>query len=310
MIEVIALDGSHKRIGERFGEIHKKFCRENNLPIFRHPSNETVRLAKKIEKFIKNVHPLLLDEIEGISISTGIAYEIVLSNIVFCGCSSYSTACQAVGLVNKGRTLLVLNYEPPLINKELIIKVRTYYKLGPDKSYRSIIGSDCYLYPTDGINEKGLAIVTTKVSNKIKGLGLSPFLMNRIILDRCKDANEAIELMRKGPHMMEWNFLIGDQRKIVLIETHPPSRILLKEVDKFLVLGNFFWSKPISSKLRRAILLEEKLKKLNNVDINSIIETMKDREVFNSEKSFNIAAYDMRAKKALICNNKVLFLQL
>jgi len=257
--------GGHESIGRESARI-LAFSKENtqSTPSF-FPSNGALIFARKVEKIIERIHPSILDEIRGISQETGFPYLHTLANVSLCGSDAYSTTgCLAFGISDEKGPLLCLNYETPR-GKDFVRFFRTYFRLEPEGEHSSIIGTDCFLYPTDGINDHGVVVLSLKVSGRIGYIGLSPFLINRIVLDLCDSAECALSLLAKTPHMLKWNYLIADEDRMFLAEVHPPSNVrIAKDVsvgkDDIIAAGNFFRDDPVPSELKRVMLLENYLR--------------------------------------------------
>jgi len=301
------LRGDHETIGREFGRIHLVFLRESNntIPPFFLPSDGALIFARKVEKIIERVHPHILDEIRGISQETGFPYLSILANASLCGSDAYNTTeCLAFGISDENGPILCLNYEIPR-EKDLMRLFRSYFRLEPEGEHSSIMGTDCFLYPTDGINDSGVAVLSLKVSGRMRHIGLSPFLVNRVVLDLCDSAECALSLLAKVPHMLKWNYLIADEGRMFLVEVNPPGNVrIAKEVsvgkDDIIVAGNFFRDDPVPSELERVRLLESYLRGTRGAPkIPKLYDDIV-RMGLLSDRTLNVAFYRVQERSAWI----------
>ncbi|MBR0715780.1 C45 family peptidase [Bradyrhizobium liaoningense] len=77
-------------------------------------------------------------------------------------------------------------------------------------SYASIGGSHQLTGRLDGMNEHGLAIGLHLVRARPRSPGLTSTLLVRRVLDSCATTAEAIDLLRRTPHAMQYNYSLLD----------------------------------------------------------------------------------------------------
>ncbi|WP_066189498.1 C45 family autoproteolytic acyltransferase/hydolase [Gracilibacillus timonensis] len=76
---------------------------------------------------------------------------------------------------------------------------------------------------SDGMNEKGLAMGYTFIHRKRPGDGFVCNMIGRLILERCDDRDEAVDLLQNIPHRGSFSYVLFDQKQAgaTIVETSP-----------------------------------------------------------------------------------------
>jgi len=264
-------NSSHWEMGLLFGRENLELSEKLGIEPFKEASDDALYLASRIEKVLLKFYPEILEEIRGIAHSSGYPYEVVLSNIVFCG-SMQHYRCLAF-LFRGSESYLALNYE--LDEKYKVF--RFAHVRHPVEANASIGNGDCYIGLSDGINEKGLAITGTSISRSIVGIGISPQLLIRMILEKCSSAEEALRLMKEMTHLLRWNYLLCDGRRAFRVEIRGARDVAIREIkDDSYVVGNH--TGEIEEAPERVRRVYEYLRGLKSFNIDVIKDILRNHE--------------------------------
>jgi len=113
-------------------------------------------------------------------------------------------------------------------------------------SYASIGSSDVLTGRLDGMNERGLTIGLHLVSRRPASPGLSCVVLVRRVLDSCATTMEAVNLLRRLPHAMQYNYSLLDAEGIAAVVEAAPGAVAVREGD-WLACTNHFQSSQLKS---------------------------------------------------------------
>src|SRR3954447_1179174 len=116
-------------------------------------------------------------------------------------------------------------------------------------SYASIGGSHQLTGRLDGMNEHGLAIGLHLVKVRPRSPGLNSALLVRRVLDSCATAAEAIDLLRRLPHAMQYNYSLLDAGGVAAVVEASPGAVAVR-TGGWLACTNHFLS-PLLRPLNR-----------------------------------------------------------
>lgn len=189
------------------------------------------------------------------------------------GCSS---------IVN--RKMLVRNYDysPAVYDGRFVF-------IQPNKGYASVGHSLHVMGRTEGVNEKGLAIALHFVNNKEAQNGLTAGSVIRIVLDTCKNTDEAINMIKQLPHSWSYNFAIGDAKGNTAIVEESPFNIKVRTDEHTLYCTNHFQNDSMLKSNREN--LEGSMGRLNYLSRNNL-ETMSGRGVFRAFRDKDTPLYN------------------
>lgn len=208
----ITLKGTSYEIGRKEAEILQKYYPEE--PEFYFNGNEWIKPAskesiKKTLKLFEQFCPNINEEIKGFADYFGRSVEEVIYNSFSCvskgNCSQFAVLPQksADKKIYVGRS-----YEWSEDDDKRLISVKA------DGLYGHMGFSLLMFGRYDGINEKGLCVTMTNgipcVMSEEEGLCF--WAVIRILLDRCKDVDEAIELLKTIPISSYCILLITDKK--------------------------------------------------------------------------------------------------
>jgi predicted choloylglycine hydrolase len=103
----------------------------------------------------------------------------------------------------------------------------------------------------DGMNEHGLAIGLQLVKPRRAYPGLSCIVIVRLVLDQCATTTEAVALLRRLPHAMQYNYSLLDAKGIAAVIEAVPGSVAVRTGD-WLACTNHFQSPLLRPLNRRA----------------------------------------------------------
>jgi Predicted choloylglycine hydrolase len=94
----------------------------------------------------------------------------------------------------------------------------------------------------DGVNEAGLFVSLHAVmaDEPPPRPGIPFHLIPRILLERCRSAGEAVELLLRMPHMLPLNLLVADPQEGFAVEIHPLCAAVRLPEDGILTVTNHY----------------------------------------------------------------------
>jgi len=201
----------------------------------------------EINSLYEEFSPSLLEEINGFADALGVPTE----NLRYHNYTWLTPRCsQFVVLPSKneeGKIYAARNYDFSYRLDDM-----RFCKTSIKNNYSNMGFSTLFFGRIDGINEKGLAITMSSAGLPVgkfpsmknpKIVGLQFWAVMRIILDKCKDVDEAIKLVEKIPMAYNANFIVSDKSgSAALIETYDGEvahkKISSSTTDNFLCATN------------------------------------------------------------------------
>lgn len=148
------------------------------------------------------------------------------------GCTNLAVLPQHT---REGKLLLAGNYD-------------WYYSAGewrevrlvrPQEGYSHLAVSHHWAGSPDGLNERGLAVFLSVLPEmEAIGPGLQWQLVMDMMMERCKDIQEARQLITSFPHLRAFNYLIADGSQAMVAEATPRFVSIREPEEGFLVATN------------------------------------------------------------------------
>jgi predicted choloylglycine hydrolase len=137
--------------------------------------------------------------------------------------------------------MLVRNYDfsPEVYDARLVL-------VQPNEGYASVGHSLHVMGRTEGVNEKGLAVALHFVNSKETQNGLTAGSVIRILLDTCKNTEEAVNMIKQLPHSWSYNFSIGDSEGNTVVVEESPFDIKVRKDENILFCTNHFQREEMS----------------------------------------------------------------
>ena len=128
----------------------------------------------------------------------------------------------------------------------------------PKGSYASIGSSHLLTGRLDGMNEHGLAIGLHLIKPRPTHPGLSCIVLVRLVLDQCATTAEAVALLRRLPHAMQYNYSLLDAKGVAAVVEAVPGSVAVRTGD-WLACTNHFQSPLLRPLNHRAAHSQQRL---------------------------------------------------
>ncbi len=187
------------------------------------------KVFRVVEGIIGEVHPALLSEIRGFAEGVGEDYRRFL---VFTSNFGNDTGCTQ--FYKDGH--LARNYDdaPSSVENEFLL-------ISPEGSFRSFGASAGYVERLDGINERGLAVsLTFGAGYPAKEFGIGAAMLQKIMLDKAENVNQALEIFTKAPYVTPNNIMLADASGRALIIESSAGKHRIRQADGLLVCANSY----------------------------------------------------------------------
>ena len=133
----------------------------------------------------------------------------------------------------------------------------------PSGSYASAGATHLLTGRLDGMNEHGLAIGLHLVKPRPAYPGLSCIVIVRLVLDQCATTAEAVALLRRLPHAMQYNYSLLDAAGVAAVVEAVPGSVAVRTGD-WLACTNHFQSPLLRPLNRRAAHSQRQLPPLEH----------------------------------------------
>ena len=172
-----------------------------------------VRFAGECEKLVERYAPELLEEIQGISEGARLDYEALKTFTLTAPFEPQDVPnCTAIAITpertNDNMPIVGRNYD---FFFEESKEGATTFRCYPDKGFASLGNCDIWVGREDGLNEAGLFVAQTRFFTRGLKPGLAFWLIIRLLLDRCANVDEGLELLRKVPHAQGFTYMLADR---------------------------------------------------------------------------------------------------
>lgn len=221
--DVIQFRGTHYDFGLKQGESLKDSIIVKNReqqwkvrkPMFRID-------IKEVKQIFEQWAPMIWEEFLGFRDALDWPMDRVLLefggyrvNIPPSGCSIYV-----------GKQFMIRNYDyhPKTYDGRCVVYQPT------DAGYATIGLTQKITGRSDGMNEKGLSMGYTFMNRKRPGNGFVCYMIGRLILEQCTNAEEAVHLLKEIPHRGSFSYVLFDENseKPIIVETSP-RRVEVRE---------------------------------------------------------------------------------
>ncbi|WEG14839.1 C45 family autoproteolytic acyltransferase/hydrolase [Pullulanibacillus sp. KACC 23026] len=276
--DVLQFRGSHYDFGLKQGEMIRESILIRNRerqwkvrkPLFRIDVEET-------KDVYRNLAPFIWEELMGLQEALKWGMERTLLefagyrlNVTPSGCSIYA-----------GENYLIRNYDyhPKTYDGRYMVYQPT------DGGYATIGVSHKITGRSDGMNEKGLTMGYTFVNRKRPGIGILCYMIGRLVLELCANAEEAVDLLKEIPHRGSFSYVLYDKtsERPYIVEASP-RRV---EVRRDYSCTNHFKIQKEEnrhcledSNKRLALMNDHSMQDLNESEAFQLLNT-KDKGVFS-----------------------------
>jgi len=202
-------------------------------------SKEKLDFAVKSEPKVKRVFPEILDEIRGFAEGCHASYEDLAAFMLTIGAFKPQPMCSSFAAFNGSDVIFGRNYDFFYSFK----KYTESYLIAPENAFINLGHSDVFIGREDGINENGLAIAMTGVSDRTVKPGVSFVLAVRSVLDKCANVRDASRSLLDMHASANANFLLADNAGDMAVAEVSPDKAVIREQeddDDFIVCTNHF----------------------------------------------------------------------
>jgi len=232
---VFDLRGAHFDIGRALGQATPRF---ENMPWW--SPSPPLDFALACAALVGDIHPPLLDESRGYAEAQSLHYEDLLQGV--CRLSLRQRAvggCTSFALRRDGRIVVGRNYDFRTLQR-----MRLRIRLAPDAALPSLgMQGSMPGGRYDGVNAHGLFVslhVVMADEPEERAPGVPFHQVPRIVLERCRTVDEAVDLVARMPHLNAFNYLLADPARFVAVEAHPARvRIVEPEGDSLVVANHY-----------------------------------------------------------------------
>ncbi|MBB4824925.1 putative choloylglycine hydrolase [Sporosarcina luteola] len=240
-VRVVELKGDAYQIGVAQGkEILGTQLREQ-LEFVYNIAHETKAEEARVE--LQNIAPALLTELEGLA--DGLETDVETAIRIYAGYDVEFPHMGCTALVQNGFYARNYDFSHELYDARLVF-------MQPETGYASVGFSQQVTGRLDGMNEKGLVVGLHFVNNRYRGKGFMATTIVRMLLERCADIEEAMELIAQVPHGYCYNYSMTDSSGKAVIVEAAPGRQAVRQLDQ-LVCTNHFESTELQGMNRDAI---------------------------------------------------------
>jgi len=202
-------------------------------------SKEKLDFSAKSEPEVRRVFPEILDEIKGFAEGCHASYNDMAAFMLTIGAFKPQPMCSSFAAFNGSDLIFGRNYDFFYSFK----KYTESYLTAPQDAFISLGHSDVFIGREDGINENGLAIAMTGLSDKTIKPGISFVLAVRRVLDKCTNVKEAAKSILNMHASANANFLLADKTGDMAVAEVSTDRVLIrkpKDGENFIVCTNHF----------------------------------------------------------------------
>lgn len=227
------LTGTYHEIGLKYGVSLKK--RGFQLPKL---DDERAGLGLRCESEVRRVFPEILEEVRGLANGLQEQYETVAAFLLTIGYGR-PVGCSSFACVDDSRVVFGRNYDFYF----RLAKYAESYITRPKGARTSLANTDIFLGREDGVNEEGVAIAIHFVAAQLGTPGLNFPIVVRYVLDRCSNADEAVDFLTHVKFMTANNYVVADKGGRMAVVEASPANVRVRRPDegeKFVVATNHF----------------------------------------------------------------------
>jgi len=235
----IILKGPYSEMGRKLGLLMKK-SKFTPPPV----AEDRFDIIEGCERALGKHAPTILEEIDAMIKAGG--YEDSTLRVFQIALNPYPTNCCSIFAVSgeyttSGNAIYARNYDWEWDGLEYFTLFRTY----PKGALASIGFCDLMVGRYGGINEAGLAIGLTAIPAFPRDRpGVMLHIATQWILDNCRTIEEAIDFMRRIPHVRANNYLVADSEGGMACIQAAPERIEVVEPENGLVVATNHFQTP------------------------------------------------------------------
>ncbi|TFG31201.1 linear amide C-N hydrolase [Candidatus Thorarchaeota archaeon] len=258
----LTLKGTYSEMGTQLGLLMKK-NKYTPPPV----KDERYEMAKGCERALEKYAPTLLEEIDamvkagGYEDTTLKVFQLALNPYPTNGCSIFAVTGE---YTTTGNVIFARNYDWDWNGLEHFTLFKTY----PKDALASLGYCDLMVGRYGGINEAGLAIGLTAIpAFPADYPGVMLHLATQWILDNCSNVKDAVDYMRKIPHVRANNYLVADSEgEAACIQAAPKCVEVVEPVNGLVVATNHFQTTKMQAFEVREKIPESSVPRLEHIN--------------------------------------------
>lgn len=226
-----AYQGSHFEIGYRMGPQLATV----KIPPF---NGRVAEFAARCEALVGEVYPPLLEKVEGMVEGSGLdpqgfkTYYYGRGGPAEIGCTNFAVLPKATA---NGQILVGSNYDWFFEAR----KWREVRLFRPDGVYGHAEVTHHWAGSPDVINDQGLVVLLAALPGiePRGGAGVQWHMIIEILMETCKDTEEARKLITDLPHLRAFNYLVADTQGRAFVAEATPQRVNIREAESGILVA-------------------------------------------------------------------------
>lgn len=229
--------GTHYDMGFGYGSMLKKMGVDLS-PLLKF-DEKRMDLGYESLKICEKIYPEIKDEIQGMADGIELDFLSFGTFLITAGAFSFEVGCSTFCYKEDNSVYFMRNHDM-FVQLKKTTESAVYR---PDNGYYFLGQGDSLIGKEDGINEHGLAVGMTFVAPKTIQPGLNFLMIVRMVLEKCKNVQEAIALLHRIPTLTSQCIVIADPTGGMAVVEMCPEKIMVRrpvQGQNFMVATNHF----------------------------------------------------------------------
>ena len=199
--------------------------------------DEMVGLARSCEDLVSEIHPPILEKVEGIVEGGRLkgrdfkAFFYARDAFPQIGCTNLAVL---PSYSSDGSLIVARNYDWYYHSQGW----RELRRIAPEGAFRSLSVTHHWAGSPDGLNDQGLGVFLAVLRQREPvGPGLQWHLITDIMLDTCRDVPDAGDFITSVPHLGAFNYLIADSQGQAVVAEALPTGVTIREPEGGFILA-------------------------------------------------------------------------
>ncbi|MDD3391987.1 MAG: C45 family autoproteolytic acyltransferase/hydrolase [Bacilli bacterium] len=288
------LKGKYYDMGLHYGEILYKSGQKFNNYI--ELNSEQIKFGNEAIKVYEEILPDIMQEVKGLAEGSKTDYFKMATWLITMYGFGNIKGCTCFAFNDNDKIILCRNSDMyPELKKtsESVLYM-------PENGYKFLGNTTSFIQIEDGINECGLAVGINFLLTKNYKIGINTGFLIRAILEKCKNTEEAIKLIKSIPLCSTQNIIIADNEGNLSVVEASPNKVFVRKSKNYIVSTNHF----VSTEMKDEFLKTEDNWYLTDDRYNTCIDSLKEKN-----KNVDFAIDLASGKKGFICqyNKKLNF---
>ncbi|WP_442602009.1 C45 family autoproteolytic acyltransferase/hydolase [Paenibacillus sp. KN14-4R] len=237
------LQGNHFDMGYKYGSLlYSKGVRFD--PVIQ-LNDDQIKFGSESLSICKNYYPEILEEIKGMAEGVHYPFESFAAFLFNLGVFGEAYGCTCFCFKHGNDIVFARNHD--MFSQFKKTTESCLYR--PNNGYTFIGQGDALIGKEDGVNEHGLAVGMTFVASKQIKPGFNFLFIVRYLLEKARNVEEAISLLRSLPISTAQNIILADKSGEMAVVECCSQRIVVRRPeneDNFLIATNQFMDPSMS----------------------------------------------------------------